>query len=98
MSKLMISVAGIRGIVGDSIQPEQFVRFTLAFAGGCRKKFVVIGGDAPEGSVAYEDFIAEAAPAPLAEASEDEVAFWHELDEGFQGRQSLFGQAAGGES
>jgi phosphomannomutase len=45
MSKLMISVAGIRGIVGDSIRPEEFVRFTLAFAAGCKTKRVVVGGD-----------------------------------------------------
>lgn len=46
MSELMISVAGIRGIVGDSIKPEEFVRFTLAFAAGCKPKRVVVGGDA----------------------------------------------------
>jgi len=45
MSQLMISVAGIRGIVGDSIRPEEFVRFTLAFAEGCRPRRVVLGGD-----------------------------------------------------
>ena len=45
MSKLMISVAGIRGIIGDSVKPEEFVRFTLAFAEGCRPRRVVVGGD-----------------------------------------------------
>lgn len=46
MSQLMISVAGIRGIVGDSIKPEEFVRFTMAFAAGCEPRKVVLGGDA----------------------------------------------------
>ncbi|MCX7043883.1 MAG: phosphoglucosamine mutase [Candidatus Sumerlaeota bacterium] len=45
MSHLMISVAGIRGIVGDSIKPEEFVRFVLAFAEGCKPRSVVVGGD-----------------------------------------------------
>jgi len=45
MSSLMISVAGIRGIVGESLIPEEFVRFTAAFASSLEKKEVVLGCD-----------------------------------------------------
>jgi phosphomannomutase len=47
MRNLMISVAGIRGIVGDNVTPELFAKFAAAFGsfiGGVRKK-VVVGRD-----------------------------------------------------
>ena len=37
---------------------------------------VVIGGDAPDGTISYDDFIADAEPMPPVDCSEDEVAFW----------------------
>jgi phosphomannomutase len=45
MSKLMISVAGIRGVVGDSLVPEEFLRYTLAFASTRKGGRIVVGGD-----------------------------------------------------
>ncbi|MBX7246486.1 MAG: phosphoglucosamine mutase [Candidatus Sumerlaeaceae bacterium] len=45
MSKPMISVAGIRGIVGDSLVPEEFLRYVLAFATLVEGGPVVLGGD-----------------------------------------------------
>ncbi|MDD4279454.1 MAG: phosphoglucosamine mutase [Candidatus Sumerlaeales bacterium] len=45
MSKPMISVAGIRGIVGDSLQPESFLRFILAFGTMANGGKIVIGTD-----------------------------------------------------
>src|SRR5215218_3598321 len=45
MSKPMISVAGIRGIVGDSLRPEEFLRYVLAFATLIEGGSVVVGGD-----------------------------------------------------
>lgn len=45
MSKPMISVAGIRGIVGDSLLPEEFLRYILAFATLIDGGAVVVGGD-----------------------------------------------------
>lgn len=45
MSKPMISVAGIRGIVGDSLLPEEFLRYVLAFATTLDGGPVVVGGD-----------------------------------------------------
>jgi phosphomannomutase len=41
----MISVAGIRGIVGDSLVPEEFLRYVLAFATLLEGGPVVVGGD-----------------------------------------------------
>jgi len=43
---LMISVAGIRGIVGESLTPEVVARFAAAFARGLPKGPVVVGRDA----------------------------------------------------
>jgi len=45
MSAPMISVAGIRGIVGDSLVPEEFVKFTAAFTSTLTNKVVVVGSD-----------------------------------------------------
>ena len=43
---LMISVAGIRGIVGESLTPEVMARFAAAFARGLADRPVVVGRDA----------------------------------------------------
>lgn len=40
------------------------------------KQIVVIGHDAPDGSVSWEEFIQDSAPAPAVECSGDEIAFW----------------------
>lgn len=45
MGSPMISVAGIRGIVGDSLVPEDFLRYLLAFATLIEGGPVVVGGD-----------------------------------------------------
>lgn len=42
----MISVAGIRGIVGESLTPEVVARFAAAFARGLADRPVVVGRDA----------------------------------------------------
>lgn len=44
-SQPMISVAGIRGIVGESLIPEDFLRYVLAYATMVRGKKVVVGTD-----------------------------------------------------
>ena len=41
----MVSVAGIRGIVGESLVPEEFVKYVAAFASTLKKREVVVGGD-----------------------------------------------------
>jgi phosphomannomutase len=45
MQKLMISVAGIRGTIGGSLRPEEFVRFAAAFSSTLDKRVIVLGGD-----------------------------------------------------
>lgn len=46
---LMVSVSGIRGVIGESLHPENLVRYTAAYATWCRRKqgpgAVVIGRD-----------------------------------------------------
>ena len=37
MSKPIVSVAGIRGIIGESLVPEEFLRYTLAYAATRRR-------------------------------------------------------------
>ncbi|MDQ7815770.1 MAG: phosphoglucosamine mutase [Melioribacteraceae bacterium] len=45
MPTLMISVSGIRGIVGDGLDPEVIVRSTAAFADFCGSGKIVVGSD-----------------------------------------------------
>jgi phosphomannomutase len=45
MAKPMISVAGIRGTVGGSLVPEEFLKFVAAFTSTLDKRVVVVGGD-----------------------------------------------------
>lgn len=45
MPTLMISISGIRGIVGDGLDPEVIVRSTAAFADFCGKGKIVVGSD-----------------------------------------------------
>ncbi|NOX19407.1 MAG: phosphoglucosamine mutase [Chlorobi bacterium] len=46
MSKLMVSVSGIRGIVGETLTPQTIVKFTSAYAQFSGKGKIVIGRDA----------------------------------------------------
>ena len=46
----MVSISGVRGIVGESLTPEVIVRYTSAFAGYCRERskgrpLVILGRD-----------------------------------------------------
>ncbi|TNF58966.1 MAG: benzoate-CoA ligase family protein, partial [Rhodobacteraceae bacterium] len=40
------------------------------------RRIVVVGGDAPEGTVGFDAFMEGAQPAPMAQVSPDECAFW----------------------
>ena len=42
----MISVSGIRGIIGEGLTPELVTQFAQAFGTYCEGRPVVIGGDA----------------------------------------------------
>ncbi|MCZ7603835.1 MAG: phosphoglucosamine mutase [Ignavibacteriales bacterium] len=45
MPTLMVSVSGIRGIVGDGLDPETIVKYTQAYADFCGRGKIVIGSD-----------------------------------------------------
>ncbi|MCK5456126.1 MAG: phosphoglucosamine mutase, partial [Melioribacteraceae bacterium] len=45
MSTLMVSVSGIRGIVGDGLDPNTLVKYVSAYAHYCGGK-IVVGRDA----------------------------------------------------
>ncbi len=45
MPTLMVSVSGIRGIVGDGLDPNTIVKYTSAYAEFCKSGKIVIGRD-----------------------------------------------------
>jgi len=49
MSKIIASVSGVRGIIGDNLTPQNIIKFTSAFAKYCREssrsKKIVVGRD-----------------------------------------------------
>ncbi|MDZ7765554.1 MAG: hypothetical protein U5K00_14230 [Melioribacteraceae bacterium] len=45
MPTLMVSVSGIRGIVGDGLDPQTIVKYTQAYADFCGKGKIIIGAD-----------------------------------------------------
>lgn len=45
MPTLMVSVSGIRGIVGDGLDPQTIVKYASAYADFCGKGKIVIGSD-----------------------------------------------------
>ena len=65
----MISVAGIRGIVGESLTPPVISTFTAAFARSCGSGAVVVGRDARTSGPAVRHAVA----AGLAAAGRDMV-------------------------
>ncbi len=46
MSTLMVSISGVRGIVGDGLDPITIIKYTSAYAGFIGKGKVVVGRDA----------------------------------------------------
>lgn len=46
MATLMVSISGIRGIVGDGLDPQTIIKYSSAFAEFCGKGKIVIGRDA----------------------------------------------------
>ena len=45
MDSLMISISGVRGIVGEGFTPEIVARFSAAFAAFTEKGIVIVGSD-----------------------------------------------------
>ena len=46
MPTLMVSVSGIRGIVGDGLDPQTIVKYSSAYAEFCGKGKIIVGRDA----------------------------------------------------
>ncbi|MCU7494953.1 MAG: phosphoglucosamine mutase [Ignavibacteria bacterium] len=46
MPTLMVSISGIRGIIGDGLEPEVLVKYTSAYADFCGNGKIVVGRDA----------------------------------------------------
>ena len=45
MPTLMVSVSGIRGIVGDGLDPQTLIKYTSAYADFCGKGKIILGRD-----------------------------------------------------
>ncbi len=45
MPTLMVSISGVRGIIGDGLDPEVLVKYTSAYADFCGKGKIVVGSD-----------------------------------------------------
>ena len=45
MPTLMVSISGIRGIVGDGLDPQTIVKYASAYADFCRKGKIILGSD-----------------------------------------------------
>jgi phosphomannomutase len=45
MPTLMVSVSGIRGIIGDGLDPNTIIKYSVAYASFCGKGKIVIGSD-----------------------------------------------------
>ena len=45
MSTLMVSVSGIRGLVGDGLDPNTIVKYASAYADFCGNGKIIIGSD-----------------------------------------------------
>ena len=52
---LMVSISGIRGVVGESLTPETVVKYAAAFAEYSDRKTIILGRDGriTGGSVAH---------------------------------------------
>src|SRR3970040_3062816 len=46
MPTLMVSISGVRGMIGDGLEPEVLVKYTAAYADFIGKGKVVVGRDA----------------------------------------------------
>ncbi|PKL83846.1 MAG: phosphoglucosamine mutase [Ignavibacteriae bacterium HGW-Ignavibacteriae-3] len=45
MPTLMVSISGIRGLIGDGLDPEVLVKYTSAYADFCGKGKIILGSD-----------------------------------------------------
>ncbi|OQX89646.1 MAG: hypothetical protein B6D65_02055, partial [candidate division Zixibacteria bacterium 4484_93] len=68
-NRLMISISGIRGIVGETLLPQDILRFSLAFARLVGRGRIVIGRD----NRASGEWISQLVAAGLLSAGNDVV-------------------------
>ncbi len=45
MTTLMVSISGVRGIIGQSLTPEIIAKYSLAFGSYIQKSPIIVGGD-----------------------------------------------------
>ena len=57
MKEPIISISGIRGIYGESLTPENIVKYASAFAVYCKRKKIVLGRDGRMGGELVEKLI-----------------------------------------
>ena len=59
------------------VSAELFATVEPALAGNpYLRTIIVVGGDAPAGTISFNDFIGDHAPAQMVDASPDDIAFW----------------------
>ena len=59
MSKLMVSVSGIRGIFGETLTPEMVVKFAAKFGTLCNRGKIIVGRDSrTTGPIVYHSVVA----------------------------------------
>jgi len=54
MSTLMVSISGIRGIVGESLTPAVVIKYALAFGQSKKGSTIIVGGDSRTSGKSYE--------------------------------------------
>ena len=57
VSKLIVSVSGLRGVIGESLNPEVVVRYAAAFASGLRPGPIVVTRDGRKSGPIYTNAI-----------------------------------------
>jgi phosphomannomutase len=57
MDALMVSISGVRGIVGTSLTPDVIKRYSLAFASYLKKATVIVGGDSRTSGIFVKNIV-----------------------------------------
>jgi phosphomannomutase len=57
MSTLMVSISGVRGVVGKSLTPDVIQKYTLAFATYLNKSPIVVGGDSRTSGILIKNIV-----------------------------------------
>lgn len=57
MAALMVSISGVRGIVGSSLTPDVIKRYSLAFASYLKEATVIVGGDSRTSGIFVKNIV-----------------------------------------